>query len=271
MWSWASATAFWGCCSVFWQARGWCHASTGPLCREGTKPWMQVGLGSHMWNKIYEHMSVIGVNERKVLRADSETETRLEVIWSPCVPDRDNSLSVCLSLFSCRLFATHQIHAFHVLGYSTWIGMIFADHYHNNPVMVCFCHLLVSNTPDRQAASLYATFNNPPSGENRLLVQTVLFMFDIFSWATFCFFFQEPFVNSLARRRWMLYYTLVKNPSLILLRKNHLSSSLSEQTTTSPSKSDIVLQAWAMTSQAQYRHATPQTHSEAETIPAEDE
>ncbi|CAG11535.1 unnamed protein product, partial [Tetraodon nigroviridis] len=31
-------------------------------------------------------------------------------------------------------------------GYSTWVGMIFADHYHNNPVMVCFCHLLLSNT-----------------------------------------------------------------------------------------------------------------------------
>lgn len=67
----------------------------------------------------------------------------------------------------------------------------------------------------------------------------------------------------------MLFYTLVKNPHLILLRKHHLSSSsLSEQT--SLSKSDSVLQAWAMTSQAQCHQATPQSNSEAETIPADE-
>lgn len=69
----------------------------------------------------------------------------------------------------------------------------------------------------------------------------------------------------------MLCYTLVKNPPLILLRKHHLSLSLSEQTTTSSSKADTVLQTWAMTSRAQYHQAAPQSHSEAETIPAEDE
>lgn len=65
----------------------------------------------------------------------------------------------------------------------------------------------------------------------------------------------------------MLFYTLVKNPHLILLRKHHLSSLLEQ---TSLSKSDTVLQAWAMTSQAQCHQATPQSDSEAETIPADE-
>lgn len=69
----------------------------------------------------------------------------------------------------------------------------------------------------------------------------------------------------------MLFYTLVKNPHLILLRKHHLSSSLSEQTATSQPKSDTVLQVWAITSQAQCRQATPQSNSEAQTTPADDE
>uniref|UniRef100_A0A667X0L2 STRA6-like n=1 Tax=Myripristis murdjan TaxID=586833 RepID=A0A667X0L2_9TELE len=50
-------------------------------------------------------------------------------------------------------------------GYSTWIGMIFADHYHNNPVMVCFCQLLVSNILERDPATVYSTFNNTSSGQ----------------------------------------------------------------------------------------------------------
>uniref|UniRef100_A0A3B3YXQ4 STRA6-like n=1 Tax=Poecilia mexicana TaxID=48701 RepID=A0A3B3YXQ4_9TELE len=49
-------------------------------------------------------------------------------------------------------------------GYSTWIGMIFADHYHNNPVMVCFCQLLVSSTIEKHNATAYATFDNAQSG-----------------------------------------------------------------------------------------------------------
>lgn len=67
----------------------------------------------------------------------------------------------------------------------------------------------------------------------------------------------------------MLFYTLVKNPQLILLRKHHLSSALSEQKPTLP-QSDTVLQAWAMTSQAQSNKATSQSYPEAEAIPAED-
>ncbi|XP_040000864.1 STRA6-like [Xiphias gladius] len=108
-------------------------------------------------------------------------------------------------------------------GYSTWIGMIFADHYHNNPVMVCFCQLLVSNKLERHTASAYSTFSNMPS---------------------------EPPVNSQAKRRWMLFLTLLRNPRLILLRKHHLCSSSSLQTSSSP-PSDMVLRAWVMASQMQ--------------------
>lgn len=101
------------------------------------------------------------------------------------------------------------------------------------------------------------------------LTRLYLFTFDIFNWAAF-FSFSEPLVNSLARRRWMLFYTLVKNPHLILLRKHHLSSSHSEQTATSP-QSDTVLQAWALTSQAQCHKAMPQSWPEDKSTPAEEE
>ncbi|KAL6467242.1 hypothetical protein MHYP_G00250460 [Metynnis hypsauchen] len=75
-------------------------------------------------------------------------------------------------------------------GYCTWIGMIMADHYHSNPVMVCFCHLLLKHTLERQTANAYSQFDNAdcPGGGR-------------------------------VRARWLLFYTLLKNPKLILLRK----------------------------------------------------
>ncbi|XP_035515382.1 STRA6-like [Morone saxatilis] len=126
-------------------------------------------------------------------------------------------------------------------GYSTWIGMIFADHYHNNPVMVCFCQLLVSKTPEKQTASSYSTFSNTPS---------------------------ESSVNSRARRRWMLFYCLLRNPHLILLRKHHLSSSSSLQTPSSH-QSEAVVHAWVMASQTQSRQAVSQSPPEIIVTPAE--
>ncbi|KAG7240788.1 hypothetical protein INR49_026385 [Caranx melampygus] len=126
-------------------------------------------------------------------------------------------------------------------GYSTWIGMIFADHYHSNPVMVCFCQLLVSTKLEKHTASAYSTFSNMPS---------------------------EPLVNNRARRRWMLCYTLLRNPHLILLRKHHLSSTLL-QTSSSP-QSDISVQAWAMASKTQNRQEEPHTLPEIIVTPAED-
>lgn len=143
--------------------------------------------------KIYEHTIVFNVDERGgMCRAwIIKFESRLEVILSSCVLVVTSAWVLCLSAFSCRgrHFTTHQFHASRVLGYSTWVGMIFADHYHNNPVMVCFCHLLVSNSPDRHATSSYATFNNPPSGEDQVLDQPAPFTLDIFTWASFCLFF----------------------------------------------------------------------------------
>ncbi|KAK5866186.1 hypothetical protein PBY51_020396 [Eleginops maclovinus] len=118
-------------------------------------------------------------------------------------------------------------------GYATWIGMIFADHHHNNPVMVCFCQLLVSNTCERHAVSAYSTFSNVQS---------------------------ESLVNSRARRRWILFYTLLRNPHLILLRKRNLSSS----------SSDTVVQACVMASQSKSSLAESQSSPEIIVTPAED-
>ncbi|XP_030002531.1 STRA6-like [Sphaeramia orbicularis] len=118
-------------------------------------------------------------------------------------------------------------------GYSTWIGMIFADHYHNNPVMVCFCQLLVSNILERHNAT-YSTFNN------------------------------TAFVNSRVRRRWALLYTLLRNPHLIPLRKHHLSAPASLPVSPSP-QSDMVVQAWVMASQTQTGQAAPQSSPETDT------
>ncbi|XP_034715998.1 STRA6-like [Etheostoma cragini] len=112
-------------------------------------------------------------------------------------------------------------------GYRTWIGMIFADHYHNNPVMLCFCQLLVSNTLKKHTASAYSTFRNVSS---------------------------ESAVNNRTIRRWMLFYTLLRNPHLILLRKHHLSSSSSLNTSSSP-QSNTLVQACFMASQTQSHQA----------------
>ncbi|KPP67161.1 stimulated by retinoic acid protein 6-like, partial [Scleropages formosus] len=84
-------------------------------------------------------------------------------------------------------------------GYNTWVGMIFADHYHGNPVMICFCHILLNEGLARKKRTQpsYTQFNNEVS---------------------------VPAVYSRARRRWLLLYTLLKNPQLILLRKRRPGS-----------------------------------------------
>ncbi|RXN04875.1 stimulated by retinoic acid gene 6 -like protein [Labeo rohita] len=108
-------------------------------------------------------------------------------------------------------------------GYSTWIGMIFADHYHSNPVMVCFCHLLLGRMQEKQGpvVSSYATFgsNKGYPGGGRVRV------------------------------RWLLLYTLLRNPSLILLRKR---TKLNQN-----DNHDPLLLARAITSQAQQAAAEP--------------
>ncbi|KAL7841113.1 hypothetical protein SRHO_G00248040 [Serrasalmus rhombeus] len=87
-------------------------------------------------------------------------------------------------------------------GYRTWIGMIMADHYHNNPVMVCFCHLLLKRTVERQTAiNAYSRLNNAS-------VSTL---------------------DVRVRARWLLLYTLLRNPRLILLRKREKRNNNQEQ------------------------------------------
>ncbi|XP_051559738.1 stimulated by retinoic acid gene 6 protein-like [Myxocyprinus asiaticus] len=102
-------------------------------------------------------------------------------------------------------------------GYSTWIGMIFADHYHSNPVMVSFCHLLLGRTLEKRepAATSYETFSS----------------------TTGCS------VGGRVRVRWLLLYTLLRNPALILLRKRKKQELYENQ--------DPLLLARAITSQAQ--------------------
>ncbi|KAL7841117.1 hypothetical protein SRHO_G00248080 [Serrasalmus rhombeus] len=92
------------------------------------------------------------------------------------------------------------------IGYRTWIGMIMTDHYHNNPVMICFCHLLLKGTLERQTAvqgrrQAYSRLNSSSGSPLEVRV----------------------------RARWLLLYTLLRNPQLILLRKREKRNDNQEQ------------------------------------------
>ncbi|XP_066468726.1 stimulated by retinoic acid gene 6 protein-like [Tiliqua scincoides] len=79
------------------------------------------------------------------------------------------------------------------MGFRTWIGMLFMDHYHTNPTLVCFCHILVARNQERQQQRItsYQHFNDPADFR----------------------------VSNKARTRWLLLYTLLNNPTLSTLRK----------------------------------------------------
>ncbi|KAI4886765.1 hypothetical protein NFI96_000514 [Prochilodus magdalenae] len=113
-------------------------------------------------------------------------------IWS-CVLRLLSSVFVSLLLVS-RINRTIMPKGYELLdrGYRVWIGMIMSDHYHSNPVMVCFCHLLLQRTLERHTTTkAYSPLNNT-SG--------------------------RP-LEGRVRARWLLLYTLLRNPKLILLRK----------------------------------------------------
>nr|XP_014345374.1 PREDICTED: uncharacterized protein LOC102360404 [Latimeria chalumnae] len=74
------------------------------------------------------------------------------------------------------------------MGFTTWVGMIFVDHYHSNPVLVSFCYSLLSRNIE---SSRYRAFRNV----------------------------KDSRVSTKARTRWLLLYTLLNNPRLIILRK----------------------------------------------------
>ncbi|KAM9449611.1 stimulated by retinoic acid gene 6 protein-like isoform 2-T2 [Clarias gariepinus] len=102
------------------------------------------------------------------------------------------SASVGLMLLSC-INRTIMPVGFEKLdkSYCTWLGMIMVDHYHTNPVLVCFCHLLLKHTSDGLQDSEYFRLNPEPLAKDRV------------------------------RTRWLVVYTLLRNPKLILLRKKH--------------------------------------------------
>lgn len=118
--------------------------------------------------------------------------------------------------------------------------MIIADHHHSNPVLVCFCHLLLKHTLHRQrAVNTYAQFDNAGQKTNTccfghsehtilnaqkisvvvMVRKSNLFHKLFFSYAEFS-------RVSRAHTRWHLLYTLLRNPKLILLRKRPHSNNL---------------------------------------------
>ncbi|XP_047672088.1 stimulated by retinoic acid gene 6 protein-like [Tachysurus fulvidraco] len=64
-----------------------------------------------------------------------------------CVLRVIRSAVVALMLLS-RIERTIMPQGFKKLdaSHSTWVGMIITDHHHSNPVLVCFCHLLLKHT-----------------------------------------------------------------------------------------------------------------------------
>uniref|UniRef100_A0A674JSA8 STRA6-like n=1 Tax=Terrapene triunguis TaxID=2587831 RepID=A0A674JSA8_9SAUR len=87
------------------------------------------------------------------------------------------------------------------MGFNTWVGMIFMDHYHTNPTLLSFCHILLAGTTEKklQKSTKYGFFNN----------------------------ISEPRVSTRARTRWLLLYTLLNNPRLTELRKPNVQSGVS--------------------------------------------
>lgn len=106
------------------------------------------------------------------------------------------------------------------IGYTTWVGMIFVDHYHTSPVLVCFCHILLKSHFERKL-QIYPEYSFFPrsSGTSR--------------------------ISPRARTRWLLLYTLLNNPKLILLR-NHQSEHDSSGTEPQQMASDKIALAYAL-------------------------
>ncbi|XP_049567095.1 stimulated by retinoic acid gene 6 protein-like isoform X3 [Orcinus orca] len=80
------------------------------------------------------------------------------------------------------------------MGFSAWIGMLYVDHYHTNPVLVSFCHILITGHRERrlQQAIKY-WYPNQSAG---------------------------PRTSVRSRTRWLLLQTLINNPRLVTLRKS---------------------------------------------------
>ncbi|KAL8202864.1 UNVERIFIED_CONTAM: hypothetical protein K2H54_027590 [Gekko kuhli] len=80
------------------------------------------------------------------------------------------------------------------MGFKTWVGMLLMDHYHTNPSLLYFCHILLMKKREKEPQR--ATYI--PGNELRGTAYRV---------------------SARARTRWLLLYTLLNNPSLTKLRK----------------------------------------------------
>ncbi|XP_063081170.1 stimulated by retinoic acid gene 6 protein-like isoform X2 [Cavia porcellus] len=75
------------------------------------------------------------------------------------------------------------------MGFSAWVGMLYVDHYHTNPVLVSFCHILLTDHEERKLQK--TTYQSA-----------------------------GPHISARARTRWLLLQTLINNPRLTVLRKS---------------------------------------------------
>uniref|UniRef100_A0A8C5KN71 STRA6-like n=1 Tax=Jaculus jaculus TaxID=51337 RepID=A0A8C5KN71_JACJA len=80
------------------------------------------------------------------------------------------------------------------MGFSAWVGMLYVDHYHTNPVLLSFCHILIADHRERkQQKTIKHWSSNQSSG---------------------------PRISARSRTRWLLLQTLINNPKLVMLRKS---------------------------------------------------
>ncbi|XP_054981124.1 stimulated by retinoic acid gene 6 protein-like [Sorex araneus] len=80
------------------------------------------------------------------------------------------------------------------MGFNAWIGMLNVDHYHTNPVLVTFCHILITSHGERKAQQALRFW---------YLSQSTGFR-----------------ISARCRTRWLLLQTLINNPRLVMLRKS---------------------------------------------------
>lgn len=90
------------------------------------------------------------------------------------------------------------------MGFGAWIGMLFVDHYHTNPVLVSFCHVLITSHKD---GKLQKTAKHGCPNQSA-----------------------GPRFSARARTRWFLLQTLINNPRLAMLRKSKSGHSFREFT-----------------------------------------
>nr|XP_031533184.1 stimulated by retinoic acid gene 6 protein-like isoform X1 [Vicugna pacos] len=80
------------------------------------------------------------------------------------------------------------------MGFRAWIGMLYVDHYHTNPVLVSFCHILITGHRERRLQqAIKCWYLNQSAG---------------------------PRISARSRTRWLLLQTLINNPRLVMLRKS---------------------------------------------------